>query len=129
MTEAYVNKIHLIGSGYYEMPKDGRRFRFHVERYRHDNGEEFGQITSMEEIPDVGPYLLIPSWGAENADEVEHMYQELQYEEANPTPEKQDWDGGRAESRRMKFQMYDELRDERAKRIKRSPRTLQGARS
>lgn len=129
MTDTHVKKMHLIGSGYAEMPKDGRRFRFRIERYRHDDGTEWGQITSMEEIPDVGPYLWVPSWGAENADEVEHMLDELHYEEANPTAEKAAWDGGRAESRRLKFQMYDELRDERAKRIKRSPRTLQGARS
>ena len=121
-----MNRVKLIGSGYAEMPQDGRRFRFLVERYRHEDGTEWGQIVSMEEIPEVGRYLFIPSYGAENADEADWLRREYEYERANPTPEQQEWDGRRQESKARKMEVYTELRDERAKVIKRSPRTLGG---
>ncbi len=128
MTDANVlmNKVHLVGSGYAEMPQDGRRFRFHIERYRHDDGSEWGVITSMEEIPDVGPYLWIPSYGAENADEVDWLRDEYEYDQANPNPEEQEWNGRRQQDRTRKMKVYDELRDARAEIIRRSPRTLGG---
>lgn len=130
MTDAttLMNKIRLVGTGYAEMPQDGRRFRFQIERYRHDDGSEWGQIVSMEEIPDVGRYLWIPSYGAENADEVEHLVDEYEYDKANPTPEQQDWDGRRQETRTRKMEVYNDLRERRAKIIARSPRTLGGQR-
>lgn len=124
MTEMHVPKIKLVGDGYLEVPRDGRRFRLHVKRYRHDDGSEWGVVESMEEIPDVGPMLMIPTCGAENADEIEHMRAEYDYELANPTDAEADWRGRRAQARLAKFTLYDELRDHRAKIIKRSPRTL-----
>lgn len=127
MTDVNMNKVHLIGSGYAEMPRDGRRFRFHIERYRHDDGSEWGVITSMDEIPDVGPYLWIPSYGAENADEVDHLRQEYEYDTANPNPEQQEWNGRREQTKARKMEVYNELRDERARIIKGSPRTLGGS--
>lgn len=119
-----MNKVHLVGSGYAEMPHDGRRFRFHIERYRHDDGSEWGVITSMEEIPDVGEYLWIPSHGVETADEVQHLTDEYRYEEENPTDEKVDWDARRRQRKGEMLDNYDELRDARAKVIERNPRTL-----
>lgn len=119
-----MNKIHLVGTSVAEMPRDGRRFRFHVERYRSDDGEEWGQITSMEEIPDVGTYLWIPSYGTENADETEHLRLEYEYEKANPKPQEQEWNAQRVASRATKMDWYNDLRDARAELIRRSPRTL-----
>ena len=122
--EMHVPKIKLIEDGYLEVPRDGRRFRFHIKRYQHDDGSQWGQVESMEEIPDVGPMLMIPPGAAENVDEIEHMRAEYDYELANPTDAEADWLGHRAQARLNKFALYDELRDRRAKIIKRSPRTL-----
>ncbi len=121
-----MNKVRLVGSGVTEMPQDGRRFRFHVDRYRHDDGTEWGVITKMEEIPDTGEYLLIPSYGVETADELQHMRDEYEYEKANPTAERQEWDGQHTERKQQLMESYDELRDHRAELIRRSPRTLRG---
>src|SRR4051812_38583717 len=45
MTEVLMNKIQVISTGYAEMPMDGRRYRFRVERYRDDDGNEWGRIV------------------------------------------------------------------------------------
>ena len=41
MTTVNMKKLHLIGTGVAEMPQDGRRYRFLIERYRHDDGSEW----------------------------------------------------------------------------------------
>lgn len=121
-----MNKVKLIGKGYAEMPQDGRRYRFNIERYRHDDGSEWGVITSMEEIPDVGEYLWIPSTGVETEDELQHMRDEYYYEKQNPSDEEADWVARRYERKTQMLDTYDEYRDRRAEVIKRSPRTLGG---
>ncbi len=125
MTEVIMNKLKLVGSGYAEMPQNGRRYRFHIERYRHDDGTEFGRVVSMEEIPDVGPYLYIPSYGVE-ADEAQHMFEEHQYEQAHPDPLEQEWLAEHRADQGRQRQRYDELRDRRAEVIRRNWRTLGG---
>ncbi len=124
-----MGKVKLVGSGYCEMPRDGRRFRFHVNRYRHDDGTEWGEILSMTEVPHTGqPYLYIPTFGAENGDEVDFLRQEFEYEQANPTAEQADWNGRRQQTRLRKMQGYNDYREQRADIIRRSPRTLKGGR-
>lgn len=119
-----MNKLQMVGRGFAEMPMNGRRFRFEIERYKHDDGSEFGQVISMEEVPDVGEYLWIPSHGVETADEVQHLRDEYEYEKANPTDEKVDWDARRRQRKANMLNNYDEFRDVRAKLIERNPRTL-----
>ena len=124
MTTVNMKKLHLIGTGVAEMPQDGRRYRFLIERYRHDDGSEWGQIVSMEEIPDVGPYLWIPSYGVTEPAEGQYLYEEHQFEKTHPDPNDVEWWGEHREKQRQQRQTYDELRDQRAKEIKASPRTL-----
>ena len=81
MTEVLMNKVQHIGKGYAEMPQDGRRFRFEIDRYRHDDGTEWGVITSMTEMPDVGDYLWIPSHGVETEEEIQHLRDEYEYDQ------------------------------------------------
>jgi hypothetical protein len=103
-----------VGTGYAEMPQDGRRYRFKIEKYRDDDGQEWGQITSMEEIPDVGPYIWIPSYGTEAA-EADYMFGEWQEEQRAGSPETSYLEAHRdVQSKRMNT--YNELRDERAVR-------------
>ena len=126
MNTVLMNKVRLVGTGVAEMPQDGRRYRFHIERYRHDDGSEWGVITSVEEIPDVGDYLWIPSYGVETGDELQHMRDEHAYEQANPPLAKQDWDAMRTAHKKQIMDGYDEMRDARAEAAKRMPRTLGG---
>ena len=116
MPEVLMNKLKLIGTGYAEMPQDGRRFRFQVERYRSDDGHEFGRIVSMEEVPDVGPYVWIPSYGVE-AQEAEYMFGEWQHDQANPNPLESEWMAEHRAEQDRRMNDYNELRDERAKRL------------
>ena len=120
-----MNKTHLVGTGYAEMPQDGRRYRFLVERYRHDDGSEYGHIVSMEEIPDVGPYLWIPSYNIE-ASEADYLYEEAQYERTHPNAADQEWWAEHRANQQAKRSQYDEARDQRAKIIKQNHRTLTG---
>ena len=120
MTTAIVQKQHLIGTGYAEMPHDGKRFRFHIERYRDDDGAEWGQILSMEEIPDVGPYLWIPSWGAD-ASETQYLVEEHEYEKTHPDPFMAEWWSDHRTKQKQKMALYNEARDLRAEIIRRNP--------
>lgn len=113
MTLAVVKKMALIGSGYLELPQGGRRYKFLVERYRHDDGSEFGKIVSMEEIPDVGPCLIIPSFAARDADEAEHMKAEYEYEQANPHPIDQAWWASHREQQATNPERYRDWVSER----------------
>ena len=126
MTTVNMNKVHLIGMGVAEMPQDGRRYRFLIERYRHDDGSEWGQIVSMEEIPDVGPYLWIPSYGVTDSAEGQYLYEEHEFEKTHPDASEQEWWEEHRERQRQQRQTYDELRDQRAKEIRQSPRTSGG---
>ena len=122
MTTTIVPKVHLIGTGYAEMPQDGRRYRFHIERYRDDAGEEWGQIVSMEEIPDVGPYLWIPSWGAD-ASETQYLVEEHEHEKTHPDPVMTEWWAEHRAAQKKKLAFYDEARDYRVEIIRRNPVT------
>lgn len=86
-----VKKLTLIGSGYLELPENGRRYRFLVERYRHDDGSEYGRIVSVEEIPNVGPHLIIPSWAARDPEEAQALADEWEYEKTHPDPLEAEW--------------------------------------
>ena len=125
MTTVNMKKLHLIGTGVAEMPQDGRRYRFLIERYRHDDGSEWGQIVSMEEIPDVGPYLWIPSYNTEPA-EAEYLFEEAQYERTHPNPTDQEWWAEHRAQQQKQRDLYDEARDQRATIIQQNPRTLGG---
>lgn len=118
-----LNKMKLVGTGYAEMPQDGRRFRFKVERYRTDDGQEFGRIASMEEVPDVGPYIWIPSYCIEAA-EADYMFQEWEHEQAHPDPGERDWQAEHRYRQARRMNDYNELRDERAKRVRRHSETI-----
>ena len=120
---AIVPKMQLISTGYAEMPMNGGRFRVQVERWRHDDGEEFGRVVSMEQIPDVGPYLWIPSWGATEAAETQYMVEEYEYEKAHPDPHETEWWGEHRAKQRAMMASYNEARDERAAIIRRNPVT------
>lgn len=119
MTEINMQRMRLIGRGYAEMPQDGRRYRFLIERYRHDDGTEYGHIVSMEEIPDVGPYLWIPSMGIESEDELQYLRDEFAYDSAK----QDDWWGEHRDRQKQMMERYNELRDARAARVKANPRT------
>ena len=118
MPEILMNRMKLVGTGYAEMPQDGRRYRFTIERYRTDDGQDFGRIVSMEEVPDVGPYIWIPSYGIE-ASEAEYMFQEWEHERANPNPMEAEWLSEHRQEQARRMNDYNELRDERAKRVRR----------
>lgn len=122
MTTVMVPKMQLVGQGYAEMPHDGKRYRFHIERYRDDDGEEWGQITSMEEIPDTGPYLWIPSWGADAA-ETQYLVEEHEYEKMHPDPETAEWWANHRTEQKRKMALYNDARDMRAEIIRRNPVT------
>ena len=124
MTTVNVSKRHLIGTGYAEMPQNGRRYRFLVERYRDDDGSEWGRIASMEEIPDVGPYLWIPSWGVDSQAETDYLVEEYEYEKTHPDPLTSEWWAEHRANQRRMMARYDEARDERAAIIKRNPVTF-----
>ncbi len=126
MTDVLMNKFHLVGRGYAEMPQDGRRYRFLIERYRHDDGTEWGQIVSMEEIPDVGPYLWVPSWGADSPEEADHLHEEQTYEQEHPHPLDEEWWAQHRDVQTKRKVLYDELRDKRAQTIKQNHRTMGG---
>ena len=120
--DAFVKKMHLVGSGYAEMPQDGRRYRYQINRWRDDSGQEWGEIVSREQIPEQGQYMWIPSYNIEPA-EAEYLKEEYEYEREHPNPIDQE----RMAEHRAKMQRvrtrYDEARDARAAIIKRSPRT------
>ncbi len=116
MPEAVIPKMKLVGTGYAELPQGGRRYRFLVERYRTDDGQDFGHIVSMEEVPDVGPYVWIPSWGVEAA-EAHYMMQEWEHEKQHPHPVEQEYLAERRHTASRKMDVYNDLRDERAKRL------------
>lgn len=118
MPEIAVNKLKLVGTGYAEMPQDGRRYRFKVERYLHDDGTEYGKIVEMTEIPDVGPYLWVPSYGVEAA-EAEYLSEEFEHEKANPHPKDIEWWGEHRQKARQLKESYDEAREERARHVTR----------
>ena len=122
MTTVLMNKMHLVGSGYAEMPQDGKRYRYQINRWRDDSGQEWGEIVSREQVPDVGPYMWIPSYHIEPA-EAQYLQEEYEYERAHPHP----IDREQLAEHRAKMQgvrtLYDEARDARAAAIKRSPRT------
>ncbi len=124
MAETVVPHYTLIGTGYAEMPMDGKRYRFHVERYRHDDGTEWGRIVGKEEIPDVGPYLWVPSYGVSEAAETQYMIEEWEYEKTHPDPDQKAWIEERRHAVQKRFDLYNELRDERA----RLARKLKGSR-
>ena len=124
MPEVNMGKVHLVGTGYAEMPMDGRRYRFLVERYRHDDGSEWGRIVSMEEIPDVGPYLWVPSYGVTSPAEGQYLVEEHEYEQTHPHAETVEWWAEHRAQQGRRMQHYNELRDRRAEVVKRSPRTL-----
>lgn len=126
MTEVLVNKMTLIGTGYAELHEGGRRWRFLVERYRHDDGTEFGQIVSKEEIPDVGPMLWIPSWGSSSPDEAQYLRDEYEHEKAHPDPGEAEWWSEHRANTALMRERYDEARDERAKRVGRNPKQFGG---
>lgn len=128
MTEVLMNKMHLIGVGYAEMPHDGRRYRFCIERYRNDDGSEWGRVVSTEEVPEKGPYIWIPSWGTRGHDEAEHLFQEAQHEQEHPHPLDAEYLAQHREKQSRKMQRYDELREKRADLVKKNPRTLGGRR-
>jgi hypothetical protein len=111
-TTVNMGKIHRIGCGYVEMPQDGRRFRFHVERFRDDEGHEWGTVLGMEEIPDVGEYLIIPSLGVEPS-ELEHMEAEYRYEKANPTDQDLAWQAHRSARKAHLKEWYRDMCDQR----------------
>lgn len=117
MTDAFVPKYQEIGHGYAEMPYNGRRYRFEVKQYVNDAGERYGEIMGMTEIPETGqPYVWIPSFGVEGRDEMEYLKAELQEEQRNPHPlDAEWWAEHRARTQQMR-NLYDEARDERAKR-------------
>ena len=102
------------------MPQDGRRYRFVIDKYRHDDGTEYGQIVSVDEIPDVGPYIWVPSWGATSPDEAEYLADEFEYERQHPHPQDVERWGEHREAQRRRRLLYDELRDKRAELIKRT---------
>ena len=121
MPEVLMNKHKHVGTSYAEMPQDGRRFRFTIEKYRTDDGEEFGQVVSMEEIPDIGPYLWIPSWGTESAEST-YLFEEYQSE----PPRDAEYMAEHRAKQAKRMNDYNELRDERAKRIARKSKVLTG---
>ena len=123
MTTVVVNKRTLIGTGYVDLPVGGRRFRYHVERYRDDDGEEWGKIVSVEQIPDVGPYLWIPSYAVSSPDETEYLLQEHEYEQAHPDPQTVEWWAEHRAEQKRRMTLYDEARDARAAHIRRNPVT------
>jgi len=123
MPEVLMNKVRCVGVGHYEMPADGRRYRFTVERWRHDDGTEFGRIISREEIPDIGPQLMIPSYGTGSADEAQYLRDEWEHEKTHPHPlDVEFWGQHRAEAMK-RLEVYNELRDARAAHINRNPVT------
>jgi len=114
---AIVPHLTLIGTGYAELPQNGRRYRFQIERYRDDEGSEFGRIVSMEEVPDVGPYMWIPSYGVEAA-EAEYMFGEWQQEQKSPNLDDAVYLAEHRYKQAQRMNNYNELRDERAKRLR-----------
>lgn len=123
MTEVSVPKHTLISTGYAEMPADGRRYRFRVERYRSDDGSEWGRIVEKQEIPDVGPYLWIPSYGVQSPAEAQYLTEEWEYEQEHPNPLDQEWWASHRDEAGKRMTKYNELRDARAEHIKRHPVT------
>ena len=124
MVEALVGKYKLIGVGYAEMPMNGGRMRFRVERYQHDDGSEWGRIVDSEMIPETGrPYLWIPSYGVESASEADYLREEWEHEEKNPNAEHTEWLAEHRERAKRRMETYNELRDQRAALIKRNPVT------
>lgn len=119
MPDAFVPTMRLVGRGYAEMPQDGRRFRFLVERYRDDDGNEWGSIVDMQEVPDVGPYRWIPSLGVESEEELQYLRDEQDYDLAKQA----DWWGEHRERQRQMMERYNELRDKRAAIVRANPRT------
>ena len=123
MTTVLMNKYHLVSTGYAEMPMNGGRFRVQVERYRDDEGGEWGRIVGMEQIPDVGPYLWIPSWGVTEQAETDYLVEEHEYEKTHPDPLMGEWWADHREKQRQMMTLYNEARDERAAIVKRNPVT------
>ena len=123
MTTVISSKMTLISTGYAEMPADGKRYRFLIERYHNDDGSDWGRIVSREEIPDVGPYLWIPSYGATSAAEADYLREEYEYEKDHPNPGQAEWEGERQEQQARVRANYDEARDARAAYVKRNPVT------
>lgn len=123
MPETIVPKHTLVGVGYAEMCQDGRRYRFKVERYRHDDGSEWGRIVERQEIPDIGPQLWIPSYGVESPAEAQYLAEEWEYEKSHPHPLDQEFWSQHRDTAKKQFTRYNELRDERAAHIKRHPVT------
>lgn len=123
MVETIVPHHTLVSTGYAEMPMDGRRYRFKVERYRHDDGTEWGRIVEKEEIPDVGMYLWIPSYGVTEPAEAQYLAEEWEHEKTHPDPDRHQWLAYHREQVRRERERYDEARDERARLIKKNHRT------
>src|SRR3989304_4798254 len=103
------------------MPQNGRRYRFLVERYRDDDGSEWGRIVSTEQIPDVGPYLWIPSWGVTEQAETDYLVEEHEDEKTPPDPITTEWWAQHRSEQRKRFNLYNELRDRRAEIIRANP--------
>lgn len=127
MPETFVRKYKLVGTGYAEMPMDGRRYRFRVERYRADDGSEWGRIVEKQEIPNVGPYLWIPSYCHEAA-EAQYLEEEAAYEKEHPHPDDVSWWGEHRAQASKTMDAYNEARDARAEWIRRNPVTAKGRR-
>lgn len=126
MTEINMQKLHFVGKGFAEMPQNGRRYRFEIARYRHDDGSEFGEVLSMTEVPDVGLYSWIPSWATRSEDEAEYLHQEQEYEKEHPHPEDVERMGEHRATQKKRMDAYNEMRDKRADLIKKNHRTLRG---
>lgn len=125
MPDVFVQRHHLIGTGVYEEMQDGRRYRFTVEKYRDDDGEEFGRIVSQVEVPNVGPILFIPPYAVEPG-EADEMLASYEYELYNPNPLDVEHRQQHEETRSKMFAAYDEMRDARAEYITKHPATFKG---
>ena len=127
MTTTFVPKFKGIGHGYAEMPYNGGRYRFEVKQYVDDRGERFGEIVGWTQIEDDGsPYVWIPSFGVEGQAELEHLVEEYKHEKQNPNPLDTEWWGEHRRQAAQTRALYDELRDERAKRAATKARTFYG---
>ena len=124
MVETYIPKHKLVSTGYAEMPMDGRRYRFKVERYVDDEGNEWGRIVDKEEIPDTGLYLWIPSYGVTEAAEAEYLTEEWEYEKTHPDPVQAAWLAEHREMQAKRMALYNEARDARVEYIRRNPVTF-----
>lgn len=123
MTDVFIKRHQLVGTGIYEQMKDGRRYRFTVEKYRDDSGADFARIVEQVEVPNVGPILMIPPYELE-ATEADEMLASYEYELHHPNPIDVEQRGIHEEQRRRMFAAYDDARDARAEYINKHPATF-----